>query len=118
MQSWVIADQLIMFCQVGLAAIGTFLLLEWTQPALIYDQGTGLPKNELVTPVTIGVAVGLLVLMYFRRSSSSSGYMPRASSAPSMMQALKVDDGVPLSSLDGFIPAPEPTLPPATFMES
>lgn len=52
------------FIQVGLVAIIVFFALEWLKPAAMYDEKTGLPKYELITPCSVAVVAGLLVLAF------------------------------------------------------
>lgn len=67
------------FVQVALVSVGVFFLLEWTKPSIMYDEKSGQPKHELITPCTVAVACGLIVLaLNYKKLGAPTG----GSSAP------------------------------------
>jgi hypothetical protein len=95
-----------LYVQVGLLSLGTMYALEAMKPDLLYDKRSGQPKNELLTPVSIGVFVGVAWLLYKRRMGGSTF-------------GAQCVRGMNLSELDGYVPGPDqgPILPPDTFSE-
>ena len=95
-----------LYVQVGLLSLGTFYLLESMKPDFLYDRKSGQPKNEMLTPVSVAVAVGFAWL-YYQKYSGGGGSAFRAQCV----------QGMDLAGLDGYSPGMDqgPMLPPATF---
>lgn len=122
------------FVQVGLTAIAVFFVVEYTKPSALYDEKTGQPKYELLTPCTLAAAAGLLVLAFnykklgqgnphlaTRAAVGSAPQLPPAEAGltPETFGAETVD-ATRLSDLPNWNAAsgaPEDILPMSTFTE-
>jgi hypothetical protein len=75
--------------QVGLVCGLTYGVLEYYKPSMLFDEKTGQPKSDMLTPVSLAAAAGIMFYMLKVRGKTAE------------FSALEVG-GMNLSELDGY----------------